>query len=184
MRGQTTLDFVIGIAVFLGVLVFAFSFVPGILQPFELTDDEEPSLSDRIANTLSQERLGSPAEPYVLDRYCTVHFFDESPGAPADCNYEDESLEEMFELRQTHNLNITLKGNVTPTGSGMEQLCWTEEAPPHNESGLVELDDCDENNDDVVLARGEPVAEQGGTITARRVVSLHGESVMVEVVLW
>ncbi len=180
MRGQTTIDFALGIAIFLGVLVFAFSFVPGILQPFELSDDEEPALSDRIANSLSQDKLGSPEHPHVLDRYCTVAFFDGE--TPADCNYSSESLEELFNLRSSHNLNITLQGNIS--GDGVETLCWSDEVPPHSEPGLTDGDNCD-TGDDVMLAKGDDVPDgSGSAITARRVVSLEGQTVTLEVVLW
>lgn len=185
MRGQTTIDFAIGIAIFLGVMVFAFSFVPGILQPFELSGDEEPALSDRIANSLSQDMLGSAEQPHILDRYCTVAFFNDSNDASTDCNYEDEDIEELFNLRSFHNVNITLKGNTSAGGTETQQLCWSDESPPHSEPGLVERDDCDPGTGDVILAKGDEVRDgQGTTITARRVVLLDGESVTLEVVLW
>lgn len=183
MRGQTTIDFAIGMAIFLGVMVFAFSFVPGILQPFELSDDEGPALSDRIADSLSQDMLGSAEQPHVLDRYCTVAYFDDSQDASDECNYDDNSLEEQFSLDSFQNVNVSLKGNVTDQGDGTEQLCWADEQGPHDEPGLVEKghDDCNGN----VLSKGDDVPDgQGTTVTARRVVSLHGESVTLEVVLW
>ena len=33
-RGQTTLDFAIGVSVFLIVVAFVLAFVPGMVQPF------------------------------------------------------------------------------------------------------------------------------------------------------
>lgn len=187
MRGQTTIDFTIGIAIFLGVMVFAFSFVPGILQPFELSDDEEPSLSDRIANSLSQEKLGSAEHPHVLDRYCTVAFFDGD--TPPECNFDDTDPEVLFNLDRFQNVNITLKGNVTEKDTGVQQLCWSDESPVgDNEPGLIERNhpdfDCDTGAGDVILSKGDDAGGQGTTITARRVVSLNDESVILEVVLW
>lgn len=184
MRAQTTLDFAIGIAIFLGVVVFAFSFVPGILEPFELSNDEEPSLSDRVADSVSTDLLGSPAQPHVLDRYCTVAFFDDSVDADGNCQYDGDSLGEVFDLDPGQNVNITLEGNVTAAESGVGQLCWADEVGPRNEPGLVERGHTDCESDDVVLARGDDVEGQGTTITSRRVVSLHGRSVTLEVVVW
>jgi hypothetical protein len=40
-RGQTTIDFTIGISVFLGVIIFVFVFAPGILTPFTVTGQSE-----------------------------------------------------------------------------------------------------------------------------------------------
>ncbi|MFC7057445.1 DUF7287 family protein [Halovenus salina] len=186
MRAQTTIDFAIGIAIFLSVLVFAFSFVPGILQPFELSGEENPSLSDRAADSLSQELLGSAERPSVLNRYCTVAFFNESNDASGRCNYDAGSPSAVLNLDTARNVNVTLNGNVTTSGSGSEQLCWTESSPANNgEPGLVERSHAECAGDAVVLARGDDIVDQGdATITARRVVSLHGRSVTLAVVLW
>lgn len=175
MRGQTTLDFAIGIAIFLGVMLFVFTFVPGILDPFELGGEEEPALSDRIANSLSQGMLGSPETPHILDRYCTVEFF--KGNSPSECNFEGGTLPDRFNLSGTQHVNVTLLGNVT--GSGKHQLCWNT-----TESQLGETDDstCGSNDIDLTMG-GEPPA-QATTITARRVVTLYGESVTMKVVVW
>jgi hypothetical protein len=177
MRGQTTMDFTIGIVIFLGVMVFAFSFVPGILQPFELSDDEAPSKVDRIADHLSQDMLGSAEHPHDLDRYCTVAFFNETYDASGSCNYEGGSLADVFNLDDGTSVNITLKGNISGTGSATDQLCW-------GDGELVDTSDGACGPEDV-LARGDEVTAGGGTtITARRVVLLNGRSVTLEVVLW
>src|SRR6056297_2400768 len=75
-RGQTTLDFSIGISVFLGAIIFIFLFAPGILTPFTVTGQSETVSVDRTADYLAQDALGNPEQPYVLDRGCTVAFFD------------------------------------------------------------------------------------------------------------
>lgn len=173
MRGQTTLDFAIGIAIFLGVLIFVFTFVPGILAPFDVAGEEEPAKSDRIADSLSQGMLGSPENPHVLDRYCTVEFFDD--GDPdEDCNFEGETLEERFDLSFSQNVNVTVVGNLSEAGGQPEQLCW-------DGNELKERDEC---NGGTVLTKGDDVPDWGTVITARRVVSLHGESVTLRVVVW
>lgn len=187
MRGQTTIDFAIGIAIFLGVVVFAFSFVPGILQPFELSGEENPSVSDRVADSLSQGLLGSADRPSILDRYCTVAFFNESNDAAGDCNYGAGSLPTVLNLDSSHAVNVTLRGNVTAGGAGSEQLCWSENSPANSEPGLVERSYTESSSSEctVRLARGDSIVDESDTtITARRVVSLHGESVTLEVVLW
>lgn len=177
MRAQTTLDFAIGIALFLGVLFFVFTFVPGILEPFEIPDEEEPALSDRIAGSLSQGTLGSPEHPHVLDRYCTVEFFDGN--APDGCNFSGNTTEEQLNLEPGQNVNITLEGSAGGGDPG-DQLCW--DTDDNNEPGFVEPGDGD---CDVVLAVGdERPDDRGATITARRIVSLGGESVTMRVVLW
>jgi hypothetical protein len=76
-RGQTTLDFAIGVGVFLAVVLFAFAFIPGILSPFDLSGEEEPAQSNQIADKLSKDLLGSRSGPRVTDRYCAVEFCNE-----------------------------------------------------------------------------------------------------------
>lgn len=124
-RGQTNLDFALGVSVFLLTIVFVFSFVPGMLEPFTASTQQETAASDRIADQLAQEMLVSdPGEPYRLDRECTVIFFesrqdgldpggddgenvDDDPdfGEPfgagtysGSCNFEDVPLEERLGL--------------------------------------------------------------------------------------
>jgi hypothetical protein len=192
MRAQTTLDFAIGVTVFLAVLIFAFGFVPGILEPFELGNDEHPKLSDRIADSLAQEKLGSPATPEVLDRECTVAFFNESDDGGGECNFDEATLAEEFDLSAFQNANVTIEGNITDQDTGVSQLCWTEDSPIGNtEPGFVERNyvdgsiDCDTGSGDIVLAAGQQVPDQtAATISARRVVLLNGESVVLQVVLW
>ena len=84
-RGQTTLDFAFGVSVFLLTAIFVLTFVPGMLQPFEQSTQEEITAANRIATDLAEETLASPDRPYVLDRECTIIFFEsrEDGNAPA-----------------------------------------------------------------------------------------------------
>lgn len=176
MRGQTTLDFVIGIVIFLAVMFFVFGFVPGILEPFEIAGEDTPAHSDRIANSLAQEQLGNASSPYVLDRYCTVAFFEESE-PPEECNYEGATLQERFNLPDYRAVNVTIEGNLSG-GTTSSVLCWDDDP---SDPGLAEGEDCTDNE----FAIGDDMPDVGGsTITARRVVSLHGESVTLRVVVW
>lgn len=190
MRAQTTLDFAIGAGVFLAVIVFTLTFVPGILSPFDLTGEEEPALSNQIADSLSQNLLGSPAEPHVLDRYCTVEFFNGSRDTPPDgCAYENTVPSEQFNLGPTQKVNITIKGDLEGDGE-TTQLCWEREGDEidldqeGDDWGLQERGNCT-GSDDVTLATGDdlPATDQS-TITARRVVYLHDRPVTMEVVVW
>lgn len=177
-RGQTTLDFAIGISIFLTVLLFAFAFVPGFLQPFAGGGADDPALAGRLADKLAEGQLGTPAEPNVLDRHCTVAFFD-SLGAspPGECRYEGTSFEERISVSDRTNVNVTFEGNVTATSSGPAVLCWDQSDHDLTESGL--------SGCDVELIAGDtPPANTDTTVTTRRVVSLHDEVVTLKVVVW
>jgi hypothetical protein len=85
MRGQTTLDFAVGVSIFLVVVAFVVAFVPTMLQPFEGSAQEETAAADRIADDLSTDVLvADVADPHVLDRGCVVAFFalENSDGIP------------------------------------------------------------------------------------------------------
>jgi hypothetical protein len=94
-RGQTTLDFALGVSVFLLTAIFVLTFVPGMLEPFEESTQEELAAADRIATQLVEETLADPTEPHLLDRECTVIFFESrtdglDPGGDDDDNVDDD----------------------------------------------------------------------------------------------
>lgn len=96
-RGQTTLDFAIGVSVFLLVVTFVLAFLPGMVDPFVDGGSEKPVVANRIADSVAQGTLGDPAEPYVLDSTCTLAFFEEGDGdsgytVPGECRFEDNDV--------------------------------------------------------------------------------------------
>ena len=122
MRAQTTVDFAIGIGLFLLVVAFVVAFVPTIFAPFGSI--EGPQTADRIATSLSTDRLGDPGEPYVLNETCTEGFFDQlhgGPAAPAACalNTSADSTTEAFALDRPRDVNVTIReadGSIVDDG--------------------------------------------------------------------
>lgn len=182
-RGQTTIDFTIGISVFLGVIIFIFVFAPGILTPFTVTGQSEAVTVDRTADYLAQDALGSPDEPYVLDRGCTVAFFDRSADDPPDtnddtCRYDGDPLNEQLGLADFRAVNVTLRANLSG-GGGLSQLYWDT-----NDRELATTDDPDHvDSDHVELTIGDSLESQRSTTTATRIVTIAGEDVTMEVVV-
>lgn len=178
MKGQTTLDFAIGISVFLVVIIFIFSFAPGILSPFTVTGQSDAVTVDRVADQLSQDTLGSPDRPHLLDRGCTVSFFDrefnETPVLADQCRYGDAPLNDQVGLSEPMSVNVTLTGNLSG-GSESVQLYWDSD-----DRTLVD----DSESGDVRLAIGDEPDERRATTTATRVVRLHGEDVTLRVVVF
>ena len=176
-RGQTTLDFVIGISVFLAAIFFIFLFAPGILTPFTVSGQSDAVTVDRTADYLSQDALGGPDEPYVLERSCTVAFFNRSgddPPGTSDCRYEDEPLREQLGLAETRTVNVTITGNVSG-GVTASQLYWDTE---NRTLAAAPVDD-----DDVPLTIGDDIEQRRATTTATRVVTLNGKDVTMTVVV-
>jgi len=177
MRGQTTLDFAIGISVFLAVVIAIFAFVPGILTPFTATGQSDAVTVDRTADYLVQDALGGTESPYLLDRGCTVAFFDrtaeERPDDPFadDCRYENASLNDQLGFPDRTTVNVTIVGNVSG-GTQPKPLYWDR-----TDRNLTE------NTGDVELAIGASLERQKSTTTATRVVRLHGRDVLMYVVV-
>jgi hypothetical protein len=122
-RAQTTIDFAIGIGLFLIVVAFVVAFVPTIFTPFQST--EGPQTADRIATSLSTGQLGDPSEPYVLNETCTNGFFeqlDDGPPAPSSCQFNTSATttRELFTLDRTRDINVTIRhanGTIADTGT-------------------------------------------------------------------
>jgi hypothetical protein len=181
MRGQTTLDFAIGISIFLAVVLFVFIFIPGLLEPFTLSGEEETVLAGTVADRLSQEQLGDPAEPYVLDRHCTVEFFKVSPGATDGCRFDSDPLEDRLNLPPGTNINVTLVGNFSDSPGNSQPLCWDDDGKDISQRGSGV---CGNPGDTNLSIGSTPPSSNDATITARRVVSVNGESVTMKVVVW
>lgn len=169
-------------------MVFVFSFVPGTLQPFVLTDTDHPVAADRLGDRLAQGQLGHPEEPYVLNSTCAVEFFNESRyddglGSPSACRYDGNELHERAGVTDRTNVNITLEGNITSTPDGSTTLCRNRD-PATPTLAQVGSGNCG-GSDDVRLATGSPPPTANDvSVTARRVVSLDGEDVTMKVVVW
>jgi len=157
-RAQTTIDFAIGIGLFLIVVAFVVAFVPTIFTPFQST--EGPQTADRIATSLSADRLGDPSEPYVLNATCTEGFFDQLNGggpAPSTCQFNTsaDTTREMFSLDRTRDVNVTIR---------------------HANGSIVD--------GGVRLAAGPTPPETTSVTSATRVVSLDGHSRRLIVRTW
>jgi hypothetical protein len=75
-RGQTTLDFLVGVSVFLVTVGLVLTFVPGMLDPFTGDREVNALAADRAATDLTTDVLGNPREPYVLNESRVSAFFD------------------------------------------------------------------------------------------------------------
>jgi hypothetical protein len=178
-RGQTNLDFAIGISLFLGVLIFIFLFVPGLLTPFTASAQTETVTADRAVDHLTKSVLGSPRSPYTLRTDCTVQFFDNGTA----CAFAPAPVAEQLGLDPaTQNVNVTVVGNASSTATARETLCWD-----NSDDSLVAATACPNagTNANVNLRRGQPVpADNEATVTALRVVWVNGEDVTVIVEVW
>ena len=177
-RGQTTIDFAIGISVFLAVLLFIFLFIPGILSPFTASAQDETVSSNRVADQLATGMLASPSDPYVLDSYCTVEFFEDDASG---CSFENEPLEEQLGVATSYqNVNVSLRGNLT--GGSQETLCW-DSTEPDTGVNVSSSTACDDPGD-TDLTRGDSLPDFEPSVTSVRVVSIDGKDATLYVRMW
>ncbi|WP_256546385.1 DUF7287 family protein [Halobellus inordinatus] len=123
-RAQTTIDFAIGVSLFLLVVAVVVAFVPTIFAPFQGVDGSQTA--DRLSTSLSTDRLGQPSEPYVLNATCTNAFFEQvSTGtdAPTSCRFNTtaDTARTAFALPESRSVNVsirTLDGAVATGADG------------------------------------------------------------------
>jgi len=182
--GQTTLDFAFGMSIFIAVVLFIFLFVPGILEPFTAGVQEETVTTNRVADELTHGMLGSTRTPTVLNRTCTVGFFESA--AISGCHYHGTgTLAERVGIDEDQHLNVTVYGNVSASGEGREMLCWDDDDADTLVERVETACDVGPSSQDVVLsAGGSPPTRNDDSVTATRVASLFREDVTVEVVMW
>ena len=179
-RGQTTLDFAVGVSIFLAVVMFIFLFVPGIVAPFTVGAQDETVTVNRVADGLTQGQLGSPERPGVLRTDCTVDFFEHASagGSTIDsCGIRGEDLAEFVGVTDRQNVNVTITGDPSPGDAGTEQLCWDG-----SNGRVVERDSgaCG-----VLLAAGDtPPPNNADSVKATRVALLSGEDITLTVEMW
>ncbi|WP_254543640.1 DUF7287 family protein [Halomarina pelagica] len=177
-RGQSTLDFTIGVSVFLIAVTFTFAFVPGLTQPFADTARVTPATADRVADRLASDDLARPDRPYLLDATCTAAFFD-STRDDAGCAFDNgRPIPDRLGLPKpttatSPNVRVGLYD------SGGEPLCWDDEGG----TAVPESDpDCD--GDDPTLVGGGPLTDSGGVVVARRAVVVGGTDALLRVSVW
>ena len=75
-RGQTGLDFLVGMSVFLLAVGFVFLFLPTMFDPFVGSGTSNALVADRSAAQLAEETFVDPTHPNVLDDAKVEAFFD------------------------------------------------------------------------------------------------------------
>lgn len=81
-RGQTAIDFVIGMGVFFIAIAFVLAFVPSMFAPFYGMGAGDALVSDRSAAYLAENKLvEDPSTPGALDEDAVETFFDDCESA-------------------------------------------------------------------------------------------------------
>jgi hypothetical protein len=183
-RGQTTLDFAIGMGIFFLVLGFTIMFIPGLFDPFVGSTSEETVAANRVADSIANGMLADPGDPRVLDEACTTTFFlpenndDDGNGftaAPTDCEFE-----EVDDLP----VRVGLQGRPAGTGLDVRVTVVREDGDGDNRADPMCKDvapspavfvpepnaDCGDDAGDTVydVQTAEPPDESGSVVVAQR----------------
>lgn len=159
-RGQTTLDFVLAIGVFVVAVAFVFGFVPGMVEPFA-QDRAEGQVADRVADAVVEDLADEAAEPGELNETETAAFFDGSV-----------DIADRAGVDSRYGISVTL-GRPVAGDSGLDVLC--------GESGDVHS--CEAGGE--ALEAGESAPATSTTIgTARRTVVVDDRVAIVHVRVW
>ena len=173
-RAQTTIDFAVGISVFLLAVAFVFAILPGTLDPLLDSAQEETVAVDRVADHLAKQALATPSNPYVLNLACTTYFFG-GPSA-SDCGFSGDNLHDRLGLRDDIEVNVQLLGDGPDDDSTPDVLC-NDGAGNVGEKG--DLDTCSTE-----FSAGDSPDETGSIMVARRVVSISGIDATMRVRAW
>nr|WP_321497161.1 hypothetical protein [uncultured Methanolobus sp.] len=112
-NGQITIDYLIGIIIFLFAVLFIFNYTSGIFAPFHSNSDEITLIADRTSTALVEKILseGDETVPNLLNKAKVETFFIE-----LDTNYEPTvdhlGLTGSY-LR--YDFNVTLENNTALT---------------------------------------------------------------------
>lgn len=168
-RGQTTIDFAVGVSIFLLTVAFVLTTVPGMLEPFA-HDQDDPLVADRVVSQLSEGYLGDPDTPTRLNETCTFAFFEASGTA---CGFDaSKPVTEQLHLGNRHSINVTLRRTV-PGGGQPTVLCLDNN----------EVVTC--GGGGIRMSRGPTPPETAGSeISARRTVYIDGKDTLLVVKIW
>lgn len=157
-RGQSTLDFSVGVSIFLTVVLFTVAFIPTMFGPFDADTGTDTTTADRVADRLANDVLADgPLSPGALNQSCTTGFFDADGTVPPGCDYaaDASSLRSVAGVSDRTRLNVTVRD-----GSGIRSVGGTR------------------------LAAGPPPTSVADAVVAKRVVLLDGEQNRLFVRVW
>jgi hypothetical protein len=101
IKAQTSIDFLVGMVIFIGALLFVFQFLSGTILPFTQGADEKTVTVDRVSDSLYYEKMGTD-EKGVID---PTYLYDKSENEVIS---EEELLRDLNVDAQRHGINVTV----------------------------------------------------------------------------
>lgn len=173
-RGQTTLDFAIGMGVFLLTVIFVISYAPTMFDPFTGGTGTKLIVADRAATTLSSDLLvTSTADPGVLSAGCVAGFFQGANGNPT--RFDDECAAELDSGVDDLDGTLSLDGrSINVTVHELERGGSSDPSP-------IEIS---WDGTDIELTRSNSESVPSDIAVATRTVSISGEQYRLTVRVW
>lgn len=173
-RGQTVIDVLVGVGVFLIAVGFVFSFVPSMVDPFA-GNQEVTLVADRIADEVANGMMADATKSSVLNETCTYTFFNDSYGDGDDCalsyNDTETDLPNRLGIDSTYSVNVSIQRNVS-NGPSPDILCTDGTGVKQCTTGLDRL------------AIGPTPPSDGSVVATRRTRFIDGKDVLVAVKVW
>ncbi|WP_440953520.1 DUF7287 family protein [Methanococcoides sp. FTZ1] len=111
-EGQVTIDYLMGITIFIVALFFIFQYSAGLFTPFQSNSDEVTLVADRVATSITEKEIsaGDIRTPNLIDEDKTNDYFDNKL---SDNGYytEIENLGMRGEYHR-YDLNVTLENST------------------------------------------------------------------------
>lgn len=156
-RGQTLPDFALGVALFLVAITFVFLFVPQLSLPYD--NQEQPVVSERVANDITHSMLAEGGTPSELNETETSNFF----------SIDGSDVPEEVGITSTYSVNVTLRD--TPSDDPGSTVCGDS------------FEDCQSGSNDLAVGPPTPDDEEAVSI-ARKRVFVGDTSGVIEVGVW
>ena len=121
-KAQMSVDFLIGMLIFAGVLLFTFQFLTGSILPYTQNTDGTTATVERVGDSLYYDRLADGEKGLVNLSY----LYDKTDN---ELKTESELLTDLGVDKDRHGINVTVWNETGISGSEIVRI---------NESGLVD----------------------------------------------
>lgn len=113
---QTSLDFLVGVTIFLLAFIFVYSFIPGMFAPFNSNSDELTMTADRVAAMLVEVNLSQGSTgaklPGIINNSLLTSFTSKLTGSD-NLNFR-KSLGLIRNGNDVYNLEIVVEKQGAP----------------------------------------------------------------------
>ncbi|WP_052721396.1 hypothetical protein [Methanococcoides methylutens] len=111
-EGQVTIDYLMGITIFIVALFFIFQYSAGLFTPFQSNSDEVTLVADRVATSITEMEMnaGDIRTPNLIDENKAGDYFKD---LSTPSGYDD--IVQDFGLRgdyHRYDLNVTLENKT------------------------------------------------------------------------